>query len=209
MENFDRKKHWENIYQTKELKDVSWFQPTPTTSLDFIKEFNIPTSAKVIDVGGGDSFFVDNLLELGYQDITVVDISESALERAKKRLGDSADKVKWIVADAASLKLTEKYDFWHDRAAFHFLTQEHEIENYIDTVQQCVNPGGKLVIGTFSENGPKKCSGIEIKQYSEDSMNERFGKYFRKIDCITVDHKTPSGSVQNFIFCSFTRMETI
>jgi ubiquinone/menaquinone biosynthesis C-methylase UbiE len=209
MENFDRKKHWENIYQTKELKDVSWFQPTPTTSLDFIKQFNIPTSAKIIDVGGGDSFFVDNLLELGYQDITVVDISESALERAKKRLGDSADKVKWIVADAASLKLTEKYDFWHDRAAFHFLTQEHEIENYIDTVQQCVNPGGKLVIGTFSENGPKKCSGIEIKQYSEDSMNERFGKYFRKIDCITVDHKTPSGSVQNFIFCSFTRMETI
>jgi ubiquinone/menaquinone biosynthesis C-methylase UbiE len=209
MENFDRKKHWENIYQTKELKDVSWFQPTPTTSLDFIKQFNIPTSAKIIDVGGGDSFFVDNLLELGYQDITVVDISESALDRAKQRLGDSADKVKWIVADAASLKLTEKYDFWHDRAAFHFLTQEQEIENYIDTVQQCVNPGGKLVIGTFSENGPKKCSGIEIKQYSEDSMNERFGKYFRKIDCITVDHKTPSGSVQNFIFCSFTRMETI
>jgi SAM-dependent methyltransferase len=111
MENFDRKKHWETIYQTKELKDVSWFQPTPETSLNFLKQFNIPITAKIIDIGGGDSFLVDNLLDLGYQDITVLDISAAALDKAKQRLGNRADKIKWIVADAATFKPTEKYDF--------------------------------------------------------------------------------------------------
>jgi ubiquinone/menaquinone biosynthesis C-methylase UbiE len=127
MEPFDRKKHWENIYQTKELKNVSWFEPTPETSLAFFKQFNVPKNAKIIDVGGGDSFLVDNLLNQGYTDITILDISEAALNRAKERLGLKAANVKWIVADAASFEPTEKYDFWHDRAAFHFLTEEKEI----------------------------------------------------------------------------------
>ena len=205
MESFDRKKHWENIYQTKELKDVSWFQPVPLTSLDFIKQFNIPITAKIIDIGGGDSFLVDHLLDMGYQDITVMDISEAALDRAKKRLENRADKVKWIVADAATFRPTEKYDFWHDRAAFHFLTQEQEIESYIDTVQQSIKPKGVLVIGTFSEQGPKKCSGIEIKQYSETTMADRLKMFFEKIKCITVDHKTPFDTIQNFVFCSFRK----
>ena len=209
MEYFDRKKHWETIYQTKELKDVSWFQPTPETSLSFLKQFNIPTTAKIIDIGGGDSFFVDNLLDLGYQDITVLDISAVALDKAKQRLGERTDKVKWIVADAASFRPTEKYDFWHDRAAFHFLTQEQEIDNYLDTVQKCIQPTGILVIGTFSEQGPKKCSGIEIKQYSETTMTDRLARFFEIINCITVDHKTPMGTIQNFIFCSFRRLPTI
>lgn len=208
MENFDRKKHWENIYQTKKLKDVSWFQPTPATSLDFFKQFNVPATAKIIDIGGGDSLLVDHLLDLGYQDITVLDISEAALDRAKQRLGDCATKVKWIVADAATFKPTGKYDFWHDRAAFHFLTQEQEIENYLDTVQQSIKPTGILVIGTFSEQGPKKCSGIEIKQYSETSMTDRLKKYFEKIKCITVDHKTPFDTIQNFVFCSFRKVQS-
>jgi 2-polyprenyl-3-methyl-5-hydroxy-6-metoxy-1,4-benzoquinol methylase len=208
MENFDRKKHWENIYQTKQLSDVSWFQPTPETSLSFLKQFNIPKSAKIIDVGGGDSFLVDNLLDLGYQDITVLDISESALNKAKQRLGERAAKVKWIVADAATFKPTEKYDFWHDRAAFHFLTQDQEIENYIDSVQKGISPTGALVIGTFSEQGPAKCSGIEIKQYSEKSMTERLTKFFEKIRCIVVDHKTPFDTIQNFIFCSFKKLQS-
>ncbi|NDP23152.1 MAG: methyltransferase domain-containing protein [Paludibacter sp.] len=205
MENFDRKKHWETIYQTKELKDVSWFQPTPETSLSFLKQFNIPTTAKIIDIGGGDSFFVDNLLDLGYKNITVLDISAVALARAKQRLGNRSDKVTWIVADAATFIPTEKYDFWHDRAAFHFLTQEQEIENYLDTVQKSIQPTGVLVIGTFSEQGPKKCSGIEIKQYSETTMTDRLTKFFEKIKCITVDHTTPFGTIQNFIFCSFRK----
>jgi trans-aconitate methyltransferase len=127
MENFDRKKHWENIYQTKQLSEVSWFQPTPETSLDFFNQFNVPTTAKIIDIGGGDSFLVDNLLDLGYEDITVLDISEAAIDRAKKRLGVQASNVKWIVTDVTKFKPTEKYDFWHDRAAFHFLTDEQKI----------------------------------------------------------------------------------
>jgi len=208
MENFDRKKHWETIYQTKELKDVSWFQPTPETSLSFLKQYNIPTTAKIIDIGGGDSFLVDNLLDLGYQDITVLDISAAALDKAKQRLGDRADKIKWIVADAATFRPTEKYDFWHDRAAFHFLTQEQEIENYLDTVQKSIQQTGVLVIGTFSEQGPKKCSGIEIKQYSETTMTDRLTRFFKKIKCITVDHKTPLDTIQNFIFCSFRKLKT-
>lgn len=208
MENFDRKKHWENIYQTKELKDVSWFQPTPETSLDFFKQFNVPTTAKVIDIGGGDSFLVDHLLDLGYQDISVLDISTAAIDRAKQRLGDKAKNVKWIVADAATFKPTEKYDFWHDRAAFHFLTDEQEIANYLQIAQESINPTGILVIGTFSEQGPKKCSGIEIKQYSETTMTDQLKKFFEKIKCITVDHLTPFDTIQNFVFCSFRKLQT-
>lgn len=178
MELLDRKKHWENIYQTKNLKDVSWYQPTPTTSLDFLKQFSVSTNAKIIDIGGGDSFLVDHLLDLGYVDLTVLDISASSLDKAKRRLGNRAEKVKWIVADAATFKPTEQYDFWHDRAAFHFLTLEHEITNYIDTIQKSIKPNGILVIGTFSERGPKKCSGIEVKQYSETTMTNRLVKFF-------------------------------
>ena len=207
MENFDRKKHWENIYQTKQLSEVSWFQPTPETSLSFLKQFNIPKLAKIIDVGGGDSFLIDNLLDLGYQDITVLDIAESALNKAKQRLGERGANVKWIVADAATFKPTEKYDFWHDRAAFHFLTQDQEIENYIESVQKGISSSGVLVIGTFSEQGPIKCSGIEIEQYSEKSMTERLAKFFEKIRCIVVDHKTPFDTIQNFIFCSFKKLQ--
>ena len=208
MEKFDRKKHWENIYQTKELKDVSWFEPTPETSLDFIKQFNVPTTAKVIDIGGGDSFLVDHLLDLGYQDISVLDISSAAIDRAKQRLGNKAKNVTWIVSDAANFKPIEKYDFWHDRAAFHFLTDEQEISNYLHTAEQNINSEGVLVIGTFSEQGPKKCSGIDIKQYSETTMTNRLKIFFDKIKCITVDHKTPFDTIQNFIFCSFRKLQT-
>lgn len=208
MENFDRKKHWENIYQTKELSDVSWFQPTPETSLEFFKQFKVPKSAKVIDIGGGDSFLVDHLLNQGYEDISVLDISASAIERAKQRLGERAELVTWIVADAASFQPTEKYDFWHDRAAFHFLTDEREISNYLETAQKSIKADGVLVIGTFSEQGPKKCSGIEIKQYSETTMTERLKKFFDKIKCITVDHQTPFNTIQNFVFCSFRKLQS-
>jgi SAM-dependent methyltransferase len=208
MKHLDRKKHWEKIYQTNDLKDVSWYQPTPTTSLDFLKQFNISTTAKIIDIGGGDSFLVDHLLDLGYIDLTVLDISAASLDRAKQRLGDRATKVKWIVADAATFNPTEQYDFWHDRAAFHFLTQEQEITNYIDTIQKSIKPTGVLVIGTYSEQGPKKCSGIDIKQYSETTMTDRLKKFFEKVKCITVDHKTPFDTIQNFIFCSFRKSQT-
>ena len=188
------------------MKDVSWFQPTPETSLDIFKQYNVPTTAKVIDIGGGDSFLVDHLLDLGYQDISVLDISEAAIDRAKQRLGDKAKNVKWIVTDVANFKPTEKYDLWHDRATFHFLTDEQEISNYLETAQQNINSTGVLVIGTFSEQGPQMCSGIEIKQYSETTMTERLKNFFEKIKCIKVDHKTPFGTIQNFVFCSFRKL---
>ena len=206
MENFDRKKHWENVYQTKELKEVSWYQPIPITSLDFIMEFNVPKTAKIIDIGGGDSFLVDSLLDLGYTDVTVLDISSAAIERAKQRLAEKAQNVKWIVADAAAFNPTEKYDFWHDRAAFHFLTEEQDISSYLKIAEQNINSSGVLVIGTFSEDGPKKCSGINIKQYSESSMTERLKPLFEKINCIRVEHQTPFDTTQNFVFCNFRKI---
>lgn len=205
MENFDRKKHWENIYQTKELKDVSWFQPKPETSLNFFRQFAIPTGAKVIDVGGGDSLLADHLLALGYEDITVLDISEAAVERATQRLTEKADKVKWLVADVSDFNPTVKYDFWHDRAAFHFLTDEDEINKYVKTACENINPDGILVIGTFSELGPKKCSGIEIRQYTAESLSEVFQHGFEKLSCFTTGHTTPFDTVQNFVFCSFRK----
>lgn len=202
----DRQKHWEDIYQSKDTSEVSWFQASPTTSLQFVKEFKLPLSAKIIDVGGGDSFMVDRLLEMGYCNITVLDISKTAISKAKERLGEKAKTVKWIVADAAGFQPTETYDFWHDRAAFHFLTDKQEISNYVDTISSFVKPGGYLVLGTFSEQGPTKCSGIEIKQYSENTMTNLLTDFFNKIRCITVDHKTPFNTLQNFIFCSFRRL---
>jgi 2-polyprenyl-3-methyl-5-hydroxy-6-metoxy-1,4-benzoquinol methylase len=205
MEEFNRKKHWENIYQTKQLHEVSWYQPTPETSLNFINELKIPKNAKIIDIGGGDSFLVDHLLEAGYLDITILDISEAAIERAKIRLGNKADKVRWIIADIADFAPTETYDLWHDRAAFHFLTQPTEIDRYLSAAKNGVSPNGYLLMGTFSDQGPKKCSGIEIKQYNETTMTDLFAPDFTKVTCITVDHPTPFKTSQNFIFGCFRR----
>ncbi|MBC8196403.1 MAG: methyltransferase domain-containing protein [Candidatus Marinimicrobia bacterium] len=209
MEKFNRKNHWENIYQTKELENVSWFQPNPKTSLNFLKEFNVPKTAKIIDIGGGDSYLVDYLLDMGYKNITVLDISESAINRAKHRLGNREKQVKWIVSDATTFIPTEKYDFWHDRATFHFFTDNQDITRYLETAQQNINPTGIMVIGTFSKNGPKKCSGIEIKQYSESTMTKQLKTFFEKIKCITVNHKTPFNTIQNFVFCSFKKLQII
>jgi len=202
----NRKAHWENVFKTKPLEEASWYEVVPETSLSFFKESNISKSAKIIDIGGGDSYLVDNLLKLGYKDITVLDISEVALDRAKQRLKDQSKKVKWIVADAADFSPPENYDFWHDRAAFHFLIDEQSIRNYIETVQKYLNKKGNLFIGTFSENGPKKCSGLEIKQYSETTMTNQFKTHFEKIRCIEIDHKTPFDTNQNFVFCCFKKI---
>ncbi|MFN9597133.1 MAG: class I SAM-dependent methyltransferase [Bacteroidota bacterium] len=203
MEKNERKNHWNHIYETKELKDVSWFQPKPETSLYFIHEFHIPKSAKIIDVGGGDSLLVDHLLDLGYEDLTVLDISEKAIEKAKQRLGNRAEKVKWIVSDIVEFNPTEKYDFWHDRAAFHFLTTEADVTKYLEIAKNAIQPNAIIVVGTFSESGPKKCSGLEIKQYSEKSLSDKLASLFKKIKCITVNHVTPFQTIQNFVFCSF------
>lgn len=205
MEDFDKERHWQHIYNTKELNEVSWYQPVPETSLSLIEEYNIPKSAKIIDIGGGDSFLVDNLLKAGYTNVTVLDISDAALERVKKRLGEDAGKVKWIVADASNFISSEQYDFWHDRAAFHFLNDRKEIDSYIHNAANAIVSGGIAVIGTFSENGPKKCSGIEITQYSKEGLGHEFSGSFENLTCFNIDHKTPFDTIQNFTFCSFRR----
>jgi 2-polyprenyl-3-methyl-5-hydroxy-6-metoxy-1,4-benzoquinol methylase len=205
METVTRKEHWENIYCTKQENEVSWFQQYPKTSMSFIELFSLKKDSKIIDIGGGDSHFVDTLLEAGFTNVTVLDISAKAIERAKIRLGKNADKVKWIVSDVTEFVPTEKYDFWHDRAAFHFLTEEAQADKYVEITNKGIAENGILVLGTFSVSGPKKCSGLEIKQYSEESMSGKFEKYFNRVKCITEDHQTPFNTTQNFLFCSFKK----
>jgi SAM-dependent methyltransferase len=197
--------HWDHIYDSKAEDEVSWFQPYPKTSMEFIELFNMPLNANIIDIGGGDSHFVDALLEKGYKNIWVLDISANAIERAKQRLGEKASLVHWVVFDVTEFKPAVQFDFWHDRAAFHFLTNDDKIYKYVSIAENTIKKDGYLILGTFSENGPKKCSGLEIKQYSEASMSARFEIAFDRIKCITEDHKTPFNTVQNFLFCSFKK----
>lgn len=201
----DTKQHWEKVFSTKAETDFSWFQPYPKTSVEFLELFNLPLTANIIDVGCGDSHFIDALLEKGYQNIYLLDISDHAIERVKKRLGETADKIHFIHSDVTEFKPEIKFDFWHDRAAFHFLTTETQIEKYVSIAEQAINPNGYFVLGTFAETGPKKCSGLEIKQYTETSMNARFEKSFERIKCIEETHQTPFNTTQQFLFCSFKR----
>ena len=182
---------------------MSLTQDKPTTSLDFIHSFKIPKTAQIIDIGGGDSRLVDYLLAEGFENITVLDLSENALNRAKERLGEKASKVHWIVSDITSFKPTTQYDVWHDRATFHFLTEKNQIKYYKTLTAQAVK--GYLTIGTFSKNGPEKCSGLPIKQYDETALVTELSTDFDKIRCINEDHTTPFGTHQNFTFCSFKK----
>ena len=207
MEKSERRNHWEKIYRTKETEEVSWYQASPTISLEFIAGLEIPMEAKIIDMGGGDSLLADHLLALGYQHLTVVDISETALNKARKRLGAKADKVSWIRTEAVKFIQAEGYDLWHDRATFHFLTQEAEIDRYLKTVHENLNRAGILLLGTFSEQGPDQCSGLPVKQYSAVSLAKRVEIYFEKIRCRTADHYTPGGASQNFLYCCFRKKE--
>lgn len=207
MNNEQSKNHWDKVYALKASNEVSWFQEVPQTSLSFIKQYKIQKTAKIIDIGGGDSRFVDFLIEKGYQNVTVLDISAEAIEKTKNRLGEKASQVHWIVADVTEFLSADKYDFWHDRAAFHFLTTDEQIEKYLNNARISVTEKGVVTIGTFSESGPKKCSGLDIKQYSEKSMTEQLSKGFKKIKCVLEDHNTPFSTIQNFIFCSFRRID--
>ena len=199
------KQHWENVFTTKSEDEVSWFQPYPKTSMEFVELSNLPLNANIIDVGGGDSHFVDALLDKGYQNVYVLDISANAIQRAKERLGGRASKVHWIVSDITDFEPPIQFDFWHDRAAFHFLTSEDAIYKYVSIAEGAINKEGYLILGTFSENGPTNCSGLEIRQYSEASMSARFEVAFERIKCIQEDHTTPFNTPQNFLFCSFKK----
>ena len=201
----DNKQHWENVFTTKASNEVSWFQEYPKTSIEFLELFKLPLTANIIDIGGGDSNLVDTLLGKGYKNIWVLDISEAALERAKNRLGEKASLVHWIVTDVTEFEPPVQYDFWHDRAAFHFRTSNDAINKYVAIAEEAISDKGYLVLGTFSENGPEKCSGLQIQQYNEASMSARFEIAFYRIKCITEDHTTPFNTVQDFLFCSFQK----
>ena len=200
MEN-TRREHWEKVYTTKQPHEVSWTQQVPVTSLEFIHSFHLPKNAAIIDIGGGDSRLVDYLLAEGFTNITVLDISAAAIARAQKRLGEKAALVKWIVSDILDFTPPERYDVWHDRATFHFLTAPEQIASYLAKARQSVNLF--LTIGTFSDKGPDKCSGLPIKKYSEDELDHELSEGFSKIRCLTEDHVTPFNTKQNFLFCSF------
>lgn len=195
------KTHWEDVYEIKLPHEVSWTQDIPSTSLEMIERANLPKNARIIDIGGGDSKLVDYLLREGYEDISVLDISEKALARAQKRLGHLAENITWIAADVTEFQPQVSYDLWHDRATFHFLTTQPQINRYLSIASQAVK--NYLVVATFSESGPIKCSGLEIKQYSEIQLESEFNKNFEKIICKTEDHLTPFQTKQNFTFCSF------
>ena len=198
-----RQKYWDTIYETKSSSQVSWTQEVPKTSLDFIHSFGLTKTAKIIDIGGGDSKLADYLLDEGFENITVLDISAKALEKAKQRLGEKANKINWIVSDITEFEPNKTFDVWHDRATFHFLTTSAQVAKYMDTARKSVN--GFLTIGTFSENGPEKCSGLSIKQYSEETLTTELQNGFDKLRCITEGHITPFGTTQDFLFCSFKR----
>jgi len=203
MEALNKKQHWETVYETKSPEQVSWTQEVPKTSLDFIHSFGADKKARIIDIGGGDSKLVDYLLDNGYENITVLDISAKALDRAKDRLGDKAAKVNWVVSDVTEFAPDTAFDIWHDRATFHFLTTKEQVVKYLDIARQSVN--GYMTIGTFSTNGPTKCSGLDIQQYDEQTLTAELENGFDKLKCITEDHTTPFNTTQNFLFCSFKR----
>lgn len=201
----DKKQHWETIYQTKELKNVSWYQSKPQTSIDLIEKHTKSKDDRIIDIGGGDSFLAEHLLDLGYRNITILDISEAAIERAKTRMGERASQITWVVSNILDFNPSEKFDIWHDRATFHFLNHSEEIDKYVSIATHAIAENGSLLIGTFSTDGPLKCSGIEITQYSETTLEKTFEKNFELKSSFRVEHPTPFDTTQNFVFGEFQK----
>ena len=202
--NYNLKLHWEKIYDEKNENEVSWFQKETNESIRMIQSAGIE-NPKIIDVGSGRSKLLKNLIKIGYNQLTYLDISESALEKSKKFLGEQSTKVTWISKDILNFKTDEKFDIWHDRAVFHFLNQENLIRKYIEIVEKNISESGHLIIGTFSENGPLKCSGLEVRRYSQKVIEKIFNRSFKLIDSFYYDHVTPFNTTQNFLFSHFIK----
>jgi SAM-dependent methyltransferase len=198
----DRRSHWERIYAQKAPDEVSWYRAHLDTSLALIGRAAPDTSASIIDVGGGESTLVDDLLARGYANITVLDISETAIEANRKRLGEIGKRVRWLVADITRADFERAaYDVWHDRAVFHFLTLASDRVAYVRQVARAVKPGGHVIVSTFGPEGPVKCSGLEVVRYDAESLHEEFGTRFRLIDSSKELHQTPFGTTQQFLYC--------
>lgn len=194
--------HWETIYREKAPDAVSWYSPHLDTSLALIERTSVSRSAAIIDVGGGESTLVDDLLARGYQNISVLDISQTAIDANKRRLGDSSLRVHWIAGDIMKVDLDPlAFDVWHDRAVFHFLTDSADRLAYVRQVVHTVKPGGHVIVGTFGPEGPRSCSGLDVARYDTDSLHDEFGERFQLLDSSKQLHQTPFGTVQQFLYC--------
>jgi len=205
MQNESRQAHWQNVYTNKGENEVSWFQETPAPSLELIGQIDASPTSAILDIGGGASRLVDHLIDRGFQDVTVLDLSEAALEAAKARLGSLAARVHWIAADATIWEPQKAYDVWHDRAAFHFLVDPADRCAYVTRMRKAVTPGGHVIIGTFAIDGPEKCSGLPVNRYDAAGLAEELGDGFELMKSLRHDHSTPWNSAQRFQFCIFRR----
>jgi SAM-dependent methyltransferase len=205
MGDAGRRAHWENVYATKGENEVSWFQQSPAPSLELIVQVGAVSNSAIIDIGGGASRLVDHLVDRGFADVTVLDLSGAALETAKARLGARADRVHWLVADATIWEPVKRYDIWHDRAAFHFLTDEKDRAAYIERLTRGLKAGGHAIIATFALDGPEKCSGLPVARYDAASLAQTLGPGFRPVHTQRHEHATPWGSHQVFQFSVFRR----
>jgi len=198
----DARSHWENVYTTKAPEAVSWYRLHLEKSLEIVERVAPDRSVAIIDVGGGESTLVDDLLARGYQNVAVLDVSPTAIDVAKRRLGRAADSVQWIVGDITSVELpSSAYDVWHDRAVFHFLTEKEQRAAYARQVARVVKPGGYVLVSTFGPEGPTKCSGLEVVRYDAESLHAEFGVSFRLLESLKELHETPLGTTQQFLYC--------
>ena len=202
----ETKAHWENVYRTKSHTGVSWYKPRLNRSLRLVSKIGLRPNDRIIDIGGGSSTLVDDLLDRGFEEISVLDISPAALEVSKQRLGEKAPKVKWIEADITKIKLPPNhYDLWHDRAVFHFLTNRKERQKYIAVLASSLKAGGHLIVAAFNLEGPQKCSGLDVIRYSPETLQKELGGSFSLMSHVDEIHKTPFKNTQNFVYCHFKK----
>lgn len=206
MSSIERHAHWENVYQTKGERDVSWFQESPNISLDLIRATGVDAGASIVDIGGGASRLVDALFDMEFKAITVLDLSEKALATSKARLGLRGAKINWVAADVTGWEPSQTYDIWHDRAAFHFLTDPKDRTAYSERVLRAVQPGGHVIIATFAPDGPERCSGLPVVRHDAASLGEMLGPAFTLVERRKHDHQTPMGTSQQFQFSRFRRL---
>lgn len=201
------KAHWESVYGAKAPDAVSWYAPHLLLSMDYVRRAGLGKHASIVDVGGGESTLVDDLLVEGYDKLTVLDISPTALDVARRRLGSRAESVNWLTGDVLSIELlVGAYDIWHDRAVFHFLTSDEQRHRYVEQVLRSLKPGGYAVVGTFGPEGPEKCSGLPVARYDSHALHARFGELFELVDSRIEVHKTPLGTPQQFVYCFCRRL---
>jgi SAM-dependent methyltransferase len=204
MSSMDRQTHWQNVYTTKGEKEVSWFQERPEISLEFIAATRAGPNSAIVDIGGGASRLVDALLDEGYRKLTVLDLSEAALTASRERLGPRAKMVTWVAADVTTWRPSERYDVWHDRAAFHFLTDEKDRQAYVSRIEEALRQGGEAIIGTFALNGPQRCSGLPVARYDGRGFATVLGPKFRLLASREDEHRTPWAAPQVFQFSRFS-----